>query len=515
MKRSEIAAVLEKELAVCPADVELVDARLRRVYGELPEALPVKKRVPFWVKRAACTAASLLAAAGLLLGVNQVNPAFAESLPFVGSIFQSVNDRGRLPAENAFAAKEDLAGRSVEVAGAEGLTAVVPADGMMGSPGTAALKEVYYDGSFVFAGIEFQLGKDSESVIERWGPGFDFTINGKSQIPHGEDGYPTDRSRDNGFVDMSDYYFTNLGGGRYVMQKAFRVPDSLQGAESLDVELGFEGIEGLGGPFSLRFTARKAEVPTRSIDCTGVEKNGIRLVSAAASPTVTCIVVEYPESYVTPACWAAFSDGIDMGNLGGEDLPVDGGMVRDVEIYSGLREDEGRNLVWRLFDKNGSYQYEAVFVLDFQAGTAWVGSDEDLKAAPYGDYACGAQAIKDLTEGYLVEKFHVTQEKPMLWIATAGGAEQLYVEVLQDGVVLDSGETYETGWYDNMVYWEYGSAEERDRELADPETRHNGWMILLKDCYVGLDMTRPVTVRAYNEAGDVVLEEEINLEMTE
>ena len=69
-------------------------------------------------------------------------------------------------------------------------------------------------------------------------------------------------------------------------------------------------------------------------------------------------------------------------------------------------------------------------------------------------------------------------------------------------------------WYEDYVYWEYGSPEADDRDLADPDTRHKGWMIMMLDSYVNLDMAKPVTVRAYNAADGLVLEEEITLAVT-
>ena len=90
----------------------------------------------------------------------------------------------------------------------------------------------------------------------------------------------------------------------------------------------------------------------------------------------------------------------------------------------------------------------------------------------------------------------------------------LQVELLQDGTVLDSATAGEPNWYEDYVYWEYGSPEADDRDLADPDTQHSGWMIMMLDSYVNLDMTKPVTVRAYNAAGGLVLEEEITLAVT-
>lgn len=515
MERNKQTELLRREWERCPLPEQAVNARLRLVYAGLPESLPVRRGMPRWVKRGLCTAAGLLAACGLMLGVNHVDPALAESLPFVGSIFQAVNDAGHRLTENGGYAQSALGAYAEAMAG-EGARIEIPSKNPMAAPMWAALQEVYYDGAFVFAGLEVRLDADGDRLTERFGPGYDILINGESQMRHAADGlldYPPDYG--NGFCDMSDYFLTRLGPGRYALQRAFRVPDSLQGAESLDITLSFEGfdIPMDNGGFTLDFTAQRTEVPTRFIEG-GVEQNGIRLVSASASPTVTCIITEAPESYVNPAGGAIFDDGLYIGGQqgGSTDIPLGNGMVRTIEVYAGLRETEERCLVWSLFDKNGSYQYEAVFVLDFQNGTARVGSREDLKEPPIGDYACGPEALEALTEGYIVEKYHVSQAKPTLQIASGSGKrEDLYVEIWQEGRLVDSTDTTgTTGWNEHTCYWEYGPDGQPDR---DDETGpvHSSWLLLLPDSYARLDLEKPLTVKARSPSGRLVLEEEIQL----
>ncbi len=510
---------IRKELILCPLPEEAVNARLRRVYAELPDALPVRRRMPLWVRRGLCTAACLLAAFGLLLGVNGVDPALAESLPALGSIFRAINDAGQRPAENRGYAKESLEAFGEEVAGEEGLVVEIPCKNPLDAPMTAALQEVYYDGSFLFAGVSLRLDADGDRLTERFGPGYDILLNGESQVRHEADGtLSSPRDYGSGFCDMSDSFLTRLAPGEYALQRAFRVPDHLQGAESLDVTLCFDGFEipQDNGAFTLSFTAQKTDVPARQIDGAGVETNGVRLVSAVASPTVTCIVAEYQDSFINPACSAVFEDGIYIGGLGGTEQPLEDGWVRDTGVYAGLRQDEERRVVWSLFDKNGSQQTEAVFVLDFQEGCAWVGGPEDLKDPPSGDYACGAEAVKNLKEGYMVEKFHMEQSKPTLWIAGANLVrEELTVQVWQDGTLADSADTQGlNGWDKATRYFEYGPPggpfSVNEEALEEP---FGEWLLILRDSYAKIDMTRPLTVKAYNSAGELVLDEEITLEM--
>ncbi len=516
MKRNSQDAFLRRELERSPLPEETVNARLHKLYAELPDSLPVRRLMPVWMKRGLCTTAGLLAACGLMLGVNSANPALAESVPLVGSIFRAVNDLGRRPAENGDSAMSRIGGLAADMSGEEENTVAIPSESA--SHMTAALKEVYYDGSFVFAGLELRLDTDGERLAERQGPGYDILINGESQVRHGADGFlASPRDNGNGFCDMNDYFLTKLGSGRYAMQRAFRVPDRLQGADSLEIVLCFDGfdIPVNNSGFQLHFTAQKTEVPSRSVDCSGMEQNGVRLISAVASPTVTCLIAEYPESYVNPACGATFEDGIQIGNGGGTTIRQEDGTVRCIRVYAGLGETEERSLVWRLFDKNGSQQTEAVFVLDFQNGFARTGDESDLKEPPIGDYACGAEAVKNLKEGYIVEKYHASQEKPTITIASGSGKrEDLNVEVWQNGRMIDSVSTHDiNGWSGNRYYWEYDRYGQPDRENEDMSTPHSGWILPLRNGYVGLDLSQPLTVRAYNDGGELVLEEEIVLEI--
>ena len=505
------------ELSAVP---EIIDQKLRQVYAELPEEVPVKKHSQMgrvW-KAAAAAVSSLAAAVLLLLGVNGMNPALAERLPLVGSIFQFINDKSYSPSVNMSIARAEISEYAVDVSEEEGSTVVVPAGSVFERAITAQLREVYYDGSFVLAGLEFQLNVDDDWITEIFQSKYDVIINGEPQIRHNEKGqleYP--HGTGNGFCDLSDYFLTKLGEGTYGMLKGFRVPDHLQGADTLEVELSFDGFSGNGpvpvnsSGFTLPFTVQKREIPTREIDCEGLEVNGIRLLSAASNPVVTYLELEYPETYNNPASGAGFDDGIAIGYFGGEEsLPKDG-VVRDMNVMAGLSEDETRSIVWSLFDKNGSHKHEAVFVVDFANGTARIGSEEDLKEPPEGNYACGVEAIQNLQDGYLVEKYHANQGKPMLYLASGSGKrEDLWVEVWQDDALVDSRQIHwnDNSWRDDFPYWEYGGNEERI-----PGTEHTVYMMILLNGYAGLDLTHPLTVKVYDSAWELVLDQEITREV--
>ncbi len=512
----------ELELKSVPA---VVDQRLQAVYASLPEELPARKHraMPPWARRGLYMAASLAGAFCLLLGINAANPALAEGIPFIGGIFESIrsNNSAWGATPDRLAAQGRLGQLAQAVSPEEGEPVAVPANGMGEKPFTIQLKEVYYDGSFVFAGLEVELDRDYGKLSEnRQTVGYDMRINGESQVTHDPDTGKVglEENLGNGFCDMSSFYWEQVERGRYVLQRAFRVPDSLRDSETLEVSLGFGGMysseqgELLNSTsFSLNFTAQKQEVEVQSVDCQGLEMGDVQLIAAYTTPAALCFIAEFPEDCTSPIAGAQFADGLRMGGLGGTYYSVGNGRMRSVGIYAGLSPEEDREIIWTFQDKNIS-GYGTVFGLDFQSGTARIGSAEDVKPAVEGDYACGVEAIRELKEGWIVEKYHADQEKPLLYLATAGFWKQdLQVEIWQDGQLVDRQDTRgdSSGWH-NRTYWEYGVNHE---EPVDG-TEHNGWLLLMDRGYFGLDLRKPLTVRAY--AGrDLVLEEEIQLTLHE
>ena len=526
-------AQAELELQTVPP---VIENKLRQVYAGLPEKVPARKRIlPRWAQRSLATAASLATAFTLLLGVNGANPALAESLPFVGGIFQNIN-REFVPTQNLTEAQRRVSDMAVPVGENQETSVTVPAGGMLEKPLTASLKEVYYDGSFVFAGIEFQIDADSDSLSEKYDENYDVLLNGESQVAHDENGTVTGRyDNGSGFVDMSDGAgWTPVERGRYITQRAFRVPDALQGAESLEVTLSFAGINDNSNlltsvnstPFTLDFTAQKTEAAIRTAVCQGAEMGGVRLLSAYTTPAATYIQVEYPESYVNPAMGAAFEDGIAIGYYGGNEGAVclcateadlGNGMLQKRLVLAGLKEDESRKVVCWLFDKNGSGQYEAVFILDFAAGTVELGSAEDVQAAPVFDYACGAEAVKALAGGeYAIEKIHLDQDKPMVYLMTGDKKRDLRVEFWQEGARACTAYSDGYSWRDDALYWEYynlknGSSMSRDEDRYEG-TEHRQHMLFVPELYVSLDPGLPVTVKVFDkDSGDGLLAQEVAL----
>jgi len=505
-----------------PTVPEAINQRLRQVYAELPEGESLRRRgLPLWLRSTFVTASSLAAVFLLLFGVNAINPALAESLPLVGGIFQNINGL-RIYGQYSSRNFDENQQRISQMAVSAGESQVeIPAGGLFEKPAKASLGEVYYDGSFVFAGVELEIDASEDRLTTLHRGGYDVLINGEPQVYQDEEGSALlYQYQESGFVDMSGFWWERAENGHYVTQRAFRVPEQFQEADSLDISLCFSAIHGDKGNvnstgFRLDFTAEKSPVTLREIDCAGLEMGGVRLVRAYGTPAATYIEMEYPdELYKNPATTTTFEDGLRIGSYGyigtsHAEPPADG-IAREVVVLAGLREDEERKVVWRLFDKNGSSQWEAVFLLDFQNGTAELGSPEDVKPAPEYDYACGKEAVRALLPGeYAVEKLHVNQDKPMLYIMTGDSAErELRVELYQEEKL--ATRTYSgqyVNWSPDAYYWEYG-----DNGIRDDAHTHAMYMLFLPDLYTQIDLTRPVTVKVFDKgSSELLCQQEITL----
>ena len=90
------ARALRRELDIAAVPL-VIDNKLRQVYAELPEELPKAKAWKRPLQRAVGVFAALAIVCGGLLGLNAANPAFAESIPGLGSLFALMNDHTMHP----------------------------------------------------------------------------------------------------------------------------------------------------------------------------------------------------------------------------------------------------------------------------------------------------------------------------------------------------------------------------------------------------------------------------------
>lgn len=505
----------ELELAQVPA---AVDRRLRQVYAELPQELPGKPaRGSRKAVRTFATAASALAAAFLLVfGVNAVNPALAEELPLIGGIFQRIN--GSAPYRASYQNEEAAQAHIVENAQAvEADAAVVPAGGLLEKPLRVKVEEAYFDGRYVYAGLSMEADSGEEMLLNYYDEkSMDILINGESQW-----------SEESGLVRNGEgfaYLGLNIGGswvresqGVYLAQQSFRVPEKFRGAESLDITLRFSKvIKENGGalnstPFQLDFTVENTGEQVRAMDGNGLESNGIKLVSAVATPVGTEFTLEYPDGF-SPDTGAQFENGQQLGALADTDREsLENGGFRYTRVFSGLKEDEARKVVYYVYDKSGSYDgCAAVFLLDFANGTAELGTEEDI--VEYHDvmYHCGWENLEGFTGTHKIALASLKESgnNLVLFLATTDSSpRELRVEVAQDGETICSGTVSRENQnnFHGYVYWEENPEAEGETVEYDTGMNCYRWAALGMEA---LDPAREAEFTVTDSATGQVLDRE-------
>lgn len=520
MKQNEdvLTAQIRAELGMdhVPA---AVDQRLRQVYAELPEQQPFPskgKTLPIWLKRTGVALASISGALLVLIGMNGVNPALAESLPFIGGVFETFN-RG-VNSNNLWETQNGLNHYAMP-AGED--TVQVPAGGLGQKPITVSVDQVYYDGTFVYAGLVMELEGCSDNIYSKsWGKLYNISFNGEPQIQWDET--TGDYAKAEGFAETTaNNWWQKVAEGRYISQRGFRVPEKYQNLERLDVTLCSQGIEdGASGPtwlvndtpFQLSFTVERNDAVVKKIQGP-VEINGITFLSAEAGPAGSTFIFEVSGQYNNPAPLIRFDDGRSLGVAGaGKREKLAGGNERNTWFMGGVQSEEARKVVLSLMDKNDTQEWIAVFVLDFQRGTVEAGTPEDIKDPPYASYVCGTEAVESLTDGLLAARFDYGEEKNWLSLLTGSDYQDLTVELWQDGQRVGSALTQnnEFCWDREAFYMEYvpqaGGTWTVTRLTDLPLHQYN----VSFDRLQNFDPARPASVKVMDRlTGEVLLEQDM------
>ena len=130
---------------------DAVNRKLRQVYAELPEEVPHKSRWREPLLKAAGVFAALAVVCGGLLGLNAANPALAESIPGLGSLFALMNDHTMHPMGSHL-------GTYVDNVEELDLAADAPAD----TEYSLTLDEAFCDGSYVYLTLRVAGPEEAE-----------------------------------------------------------------------------------------------------------------------------------------------------------------------------------------------------------------------------------------------------------------------------------------------------------------------------------------------------------------
>lgn len=144
------ARALRRELDIAAVPL-VIDNKLRQVYAELPEELPKARLWLRPLRKAVGVFAALAIVCGGLLGLNAANPAFAESIPGLGSLFALMNDHTMHPMGSHVGTYEG----SVEELD---LAATAPAD----TDYSLTLDEAFCDGNYVYLTLQLTGPEEAE-----------------------------------------------------------------------------------------------------------------------------------------------------------------------------------------------------------------------------------------------------------------------------------------------------------------------------------------------------------------
>lgn len=273
------------ELSHMPSEVT---AKLRSIYAELPDELPVRKKHR-GVRASLIAAGSAVAALMLLFTLNFASPAFAESMPLVGGFFKAINERmDRTNSVNAERVERHLV--SVEDSVGESRLFKI------------AVKDAYFDGTFFHGVAEMETEVDVEKDLNP-GQQYDLraTLNGKElwTMPLA-DSSASDfvRSTELSSDGKSNIYLANIAFGIAHHEKV-----DLDISEVANFKLSFsfypsgnsvfkgDSVKGGDTELSLSVPVDKSEV----IEINGpVLNDQVTLLTARISPAITEIVYEYP-----------------------------------------------------------------------------------------------------------------------------------------------------------------------------------------------------------------------------
>ena len=276
------ARALRRELDIAAVPL-VIDNKLRQVYAELPEELPKSKTWLRPLKKAAGVFAALAIVCGGLLGLNAANPAFAESIPGLGSLFALMNDHTMHPMGSHVGTYEG----SVEELD---LAATAPAD----TDYSLTLDEAFCDGNYVYLTLRV-TGPAGEERYENYGlslpqeQGVLLTVNGRE-------------------AELFNTGGQTLPDGDYALALVYELAAPAQDGEELSAALTVPGLYGVsedggksggwqyhqvGGEFTAGFTVTADTSQNRSQELSA-EDNGVKLYGIKTTPGYLLVDMEIP-----------------------------------------------------------------------------------------------------------------------------------------------------------------------------------------------------------------------------
>lgn len=277
------ARALRRELDIAAVPL-VIDNKLRQVYAELPEELPKAKAWKRPLQRAAGVFAALAIVCGGLLGLNAANPAFAESIPGLGSLFALMNDHTMHPMGSHVGTYEG----SVEELD---LAATAPAD----TDYSLTLDEAFCDGNYVYLTLQLTGPEEAEQ--------YDHYV---MYLPNEEGTRLTVNGQE---TELFTTGGQTLPDGDYAFALVYELAAPAQDGEELSAALTVPGLYGVysvdeskskdwrydqvGGEFTADFTVTADTSQNRSQELSA-QDNGVKLYGIKTTPGYLLVDMEIP-----------------------------------------------------------------------------------------------------------------------------------------------------------------------------------------------------------------------------
>ena len=307
---NELDALPTEETPLTAAESDrLADAVLEKVHvesGEAPRKKSVhraksakRRRVPVWGRALAGVAACM----AVLCGVNTVNPALAEGLPFVGDVFSFLNQhdsKNQLKSDQLSGYAQQAAVPAVPESQSE------TGESSTASPYTLTLNQVYCDGLYLRIGLTLTAPDGNDSLA-----GYDWL----AQNPGGEGWIEICQAQADGTLlangqalyPQNGFVFEKVDGRTYAAAMDYDLADYNGDTASIDCQLTVAGLTGvqnaydadgsylrtrLDGRWKLNFTVSSGDTANRIGTVSEPEVNGYTLSSVIAAPGETRVTVQ-------------------------------------------------------------------------------------------------------------------------------------------------------------------------------------------------------------------------------
>ena len=326
------ARALRRELDIAAVPL-VIDNKLRQVYAELPEELPKAKAWKRPLQRAAGVFAALAIVCGGLLGLNAANPAFAESIPGLGSLFALMNDHTMHPMGSHVGTYEG----SVEELD---LAATAPAD----TDYSLTLDEAFCDGNYVYLTLRVTGPEEAEQ--------YDHYV---MYLPNEEGTRLTVNGQE---TELFTTGGQTLPDGDYAFALVYELAAPAQDGEELSAALTVPGLYGVysvdeskskdwrydqvGGEFTADFTLTADTSQNQSQELSA-EDNGVKLYGIETTPGYLLVDMEI-------SFWGRTGDLTASG----------GGILGYAELFTQDGQELGHNSLLNDYDFSNESDAESI-----------------------------------------------------------------------------------------------------------------------------------------------------------